>query len=107
MLLLPIKQLPLVVGLSFYKSAQTRVRSMLYVRQRTQGISERWPSLRKVNHQVTSADISSSHVYSAHQIYVALKTDAKEKRDTSVALVRGMDQEFQDQFAKMEVVRRP
>ncbi|KAG8218951.1 hypothetical protein J3R82DRAFT_4662 [Butyriboletus roseoflavus] len=39
----------------------------------------------------------------AHQIYVTLKADAKEKRDLSVALVRGMDQEFHDQFAKMEV----
>lgn len=41
----------------------------------------------------------------AHRIYVTLKADAKEKRDLSVTLVRGMDQEFQDQFTKMEVVR--
>lgn len=59
-----------------------------------------------VNHHVISADICSS-ICTAHRIYVTLKTDAKEKRDLSVALVRGMDQEFHDQFAQMEVVRRP
>jgi len=46
-------------------------------------------------------------MYTAHRTYLALKADAKEKRDMSVALVRDMDEEFQDQFAKMEVVRRP
>ncbi|KAN0097138.1 P-loop containing nucleoside triphosphate hydrolase protein [Tylopilus felleus] len=39
----------------------------------------------------------------AHQNYITLKAEAKDKRDTSVALVRGMDQEFQDEFAKMEM----
>lgn len=41
----------------------------------------------------------------AHQVYTATKAEAKEKRDVSVALVRGMDREFQDQFAEMEAVR--
>lgn len=104
MLLLPIKQLLHVVGLSFYKSARTRTHLRSYVRKRTQGTSERSPSLRKVNHHVISADICSS-MCTAHRIYINLKTDAKEKRDLSVALVRGMDQEFQDEFAGMEAVR--
>ncbi|KAF9226823.1 P-loop containing nucleoside triphosphate hydrolase protein [Gyrodon lividus] len=39
----------------------------------------------------------------ADQIFLAAKADAKEKRDISVALVRGMDREFQDQFSKMEM----
>ncbi|KAG9317772.1 hypothetical protein JVU11DRAFT_1992 [Chiua virens] len=39
----------------------------------------------------------------AHRIYLALKAEAKEKRDLSVALVRAMDQDFQDEFARMEV----
>lgn len=43
----------------------------------------------------------------AHRTYVALKADAKEKRDISVTLVRAMDQEFQDQLAQMEMVRQP
>lgn len=104
MLPLPIKQLPHVAGLSFYKSERTRTHLKSYVRQRTLGISERSPSLRMVNYHVIPADIYSS-MYTAHRIYVTLKADAKEKRDLSVTLVRGMDQEFQDQFTKMEVVR--
>lgn len=44
-------------------------------------------------------------MHTAHQNYITLKAEAKDKRDTSVALVRGMDQEFQDEFAKMEMVR--
>ncbi|KAF8437175.1 hypothetical protein L210DRAFT_2358298 [Boletus edulis BED1] len=38
----------------------------------------------------------------ANRIYVELKAEAKEKRDLSVALVQGMDQEFQAQFTEME-----
>ncbi|KIK95336.1 hypothetical protein PAXRUDRAFT_25548 [Paxillus rubicundulus Ve08.2h10] len=39
----------------------------------------------------------------ADQVFLATKADAKEKRDISVALVRGMDREFQDKFTKMEM----
>jgi chromosome segregation ATPase len=39
----------------------------------------------------------------ADQIFAATKADAKNKRDISLELVRGMDQEFQQQFAKMEM----
>ncbi|KAG1892038.1 P-loop containing nucleoside triphosphate hydrolase protein [Suillus subluteus] len=39
----------------------------------------------------------------ADQIFVATKADAKKKRDTSLDLVRSMDLEFQQQFAKMEM----
>ncbi|KAG1750954.1 hypothetical protein EDD22DRAFT_252965 [Suillus occidentalis] len=39
----------------------------------------------------------------ADQIFVATKADAKNKRDISLELVRKMDEEFQQQFAKMEM----
>ena len=79
---------------------------MPYVRKRMQGISERLPISRTVNYQQLFPRIYvHHHLCTAHQIYINLKAEAKEKRDTSVALVRGMDQEFQDQFAKMEMVR--
>ncbi|KAL4076371.1 hypothetical protein J3A83DRAFT_2194372 [Scleroderma citrinum] len=39
----------------------------------------------------------------ADRIFLATKEDAKRKRDISVELVRGMEKEFQEQFAKMEV----
>ncbi|KIJ69821.1 hypothetical protein HYDPIDRAFT_78852 [Hydnomerulius pinastri MD-312] len=39
----------------------------------------------------------------ADQLFLAAKADAKSKRDISLDLVRGMDNEFQDQFQKMEI----
>ncbi|KAG6331320.1 hypothetical protein ID866_7769 [Astraeus odoratus] len=39
----------------------------------------------------------------ADRIFLAAKEEAKRKRDISVDLVRRMDREFQEQFAKMEV----
>lgn len=39
----------------------------------------------------------------ADRIFVAAKADAKNRRDISVELVRKMDREFQEQFAKMEL----
>ncbi|KAI6034873.1 hypothetical protein F5J12DRAFT_2067 [Pisolithus orientalis] len=39
----------------------------------------------------------------ADKIFLAAKEDAKSKRDISVALVRQMDREFQEQFEKMEL----